>query len=112
MYEPDVACQWNIKAPVGQRLNITFDSLNLAGNGNCDEDFLLINNNRYCNSVPTGGYVTTTENEAKIVFLSKPGISNKQGGFNISVAAVGMTTLKSILTYVVMCLVSSSPDTK
>ncbi|KAK3087810.1 hypothetical protein FSP39_010940 [Pinctada imbricata] len=88
VYEPDVACQWNIEAPEGQRLKISFETLNLAGTGGCDQDFLLINDKRYCNAVPSLGYIKTNGNKAKIVFLSQPGVSNKQGGFNISVAAV------------------------
>ncbi|XP_062621324.1 uncharacterized protein LOC134282913 [Saccostrea cucullata] len=93
-YEPDVACQWNVRASVGQRLKIHFDSINLSDNTSaCTEDYVMINDDRYCKKSPPGGYYITKERDAKIIFRSSFGSANKHGGFNISIEAIDTTPL-------------------
>ncbi|XP_048731489.1 cubilin-like isoform X2 [Ostrea edulis] len=88
-YEPDVACQWNIRASEGQRLKVHFDAINLADNTlACMEDYVMINEDRFCRNVSTGGYYITNKTDAKIIFKSSLGITVKPGGFNISIEAI------------------------
>lgn len=96
-YEPDVACQWNVKASEGQRLKIHFDAINLADNTtSCTDDYVMLNDDRFCRKHPNGGYYVTVGRDAKIIFRSSSGATIKYGGFNLSIEAIGKQfTIKS-----------------
>eukprot|EP00105_Crassostrea_gigas_P034222 XP_019918370.1 PREDICTED: zinc metalloproteinase nas-14 [Crassostrea gigas] len=89
-YEPDVVCQWNVKASEGQRLKIHFDAINLADNTtSCTDDYVMLNDDRFCREHLNGGYYVTVGRDAKIIFRSSPGANIKHSGFNLSIEAIG-----------------------
>ncbi|XP_076083254.1 embryonic protein UVS.2-like isoform X2 [Mytilus galloprovincialis] len=79
-YEPDVACHWTVSVPQGQRLKITFDSVNL-GSGLCNYDFLKINGVNYC--TPPSKYILSKTDTVTVIFYSTPGDGKKPGGFHL-----------------------------
>ena len=91
-YEQDVICEWKLKAPDGQRINLTFHQLQIDGHNGCDADFVRVGDTRlYCNVPPVNGSLLTASNDVTVTFMSKPGSSErKSGGFNMSAAAEGI----------------------
>ncbi|XP_071143350.1 embryonic protein UVS.2-like isoform X1 [Mytilus edulis] len=92
-YEPDVACHWTVSVPQGQRLKITFDSVNL-GSGLCNYDFLKINGVNYC--TPPSKYILSKTDTVTIIFYSTPGDGKKPGGFHLMTEVEARTIRKSI----------------
>lgn len=85
-YEPDVACHWTVSVPQGQRLKITFDSVNL-GSGLCNYDFLKINGVNYC--TPPSKYILSKTDTVTVIFYSTPGDGKKPGGFQLMAEVEG-----------------------
>lgn len=88
-YEPDIACQWTITVPKGQRLKVKFIALDLVTNDRCDGDFVTVNDVMLCNHLPANGYILSENSTTKITFYSKAGQSNKRGGFRMFVSVDG-----------------------
>jgi hypothetical protein len=100
-YEPDVACQWNIKASEGQRLKVHFDAINLVDNTvACMDDYVMINQDRFCRNASSSGYYITDKMDAKIIFRSSDGRTVKSGGFNVSIEAIGRALLFERIMYI------------
>lgn len=98
-YEQDVICEWKLKAPDGQRINLTFHQLQIDGHNGCDADFVRVGDTRlYCNVPPGNGSLLTASNDVTVTFMSKPGSSErKSGGFNMSAAAEGFSPMNVLV---------------
>ncbi|OWF49562.1 Zinc metalloproteinase nas-4 [Mizuhopecten yessoensis] len=88
-YEPDVACQWTVNVPLGQRLKVKFAALDLVTSDRCDGDFVTVNDVIFCNRLPQNGYILSDNATNKITFYSKAGQAKKQGGFKVFVSVDG-----------------------
>ncbi|XP_053381930.1 embryonic protein UVS.2-like [Mercenaria mercenaria] len=94
-YEQDVVCQWEIRTPPRQHINLTFTALNISGTNECSDDYIRIGSSRrYCNTSPTNGDIIMATNDVKVTFVSKPGSADtKPGGFSMTASAQGYSPI-------------------
>ncbi|XP_060084982.1 uncharacterized protein LOC132564343 [Ylistrum balloti] len=90
-YEPDVACQWIINIPLGQRLKVEFVALDFVRSDGCNGDFVKVNDMMFCDTLPQNGYILSDKSSNKIMFYSKAGAANKPGGFKVFLSVDGKT---------------------
>ncbi|KAH3709931.1 uncharacterized protein LOC127858415 [Dreissena polymorpha] len=93
-YEQDVVCQWKIRKPLRQVLNISFTSLDLTGDASdcsASGDFVRIGVGRYfCGSHEVPEVTVGEEEETTVTFVSRAGgAEEKRGGFSLVATAQG-----------------------
>lgn len=87
LYQPDVVCEWQFSSYQGRYYRLRFLTLELESSPNCENDFVSINSQKYCE---TDHLASRVFNEsAKVVFQTNKSFQGK--GFIIQYEMVRQT---------------------
>ncbi|KAK2848190.1 hypothetical protein Q7C36_009872 [Tachysurus vachellii] len=84
-YPPLMRCEWNIEVPPTMHVKLTFSKFMMSVGGSCLNDFVQVNDEKLCGSLPSSTMRTSNSNQMTVIFYSDA--SNVDRGFNANYKA-------------------------
>ncbi|XP_027030587.1 ST14 transmembrane serine protease matriptase a isoform X2 [Tachysurus fulvidraco] len=84
-YPPLMRCEWNIQVPPTMHVKLTFSKFMMSVGGSCSNDYVQVNDEKLCGSLPSSTMRTSNSNQMTVIFYSDA--SNVDRGFNASYKA-------------------------
>ncbi|GAA6106579.1 ST14 transmembrane serine protease matriptase a isoform X2 [Tachysurus ichikawai] len=84
-YPPLMRCEWNIQVDSTMHVKLTFSKFMMSVGGSCSNDYVQVNDEKLCGSLPSSTMRTSNSNQMTVIFYSDA--SNVDRGFNASYKA-------------------------
>ncbi|KAG7333138.1 hypothetical protein KOW79_003273 [Hemibagrus wyckioides] len=84
-YPPHMRCEWNIQVPSTMNVKLTFSKFMMSVGGSCLNDYVQVNDEKLCGSLPSTTMRASTTNKMTVIFSSDASYVDR--GFNATYQA-------------------------
>lgn len=77
LYQPDVVCEWQFSSFQGRQYRLRFLNIELESSPNCENDFVLINSQKVCETSHISSSASVFTNTAKVMFQTNGSVQGK-----------------------------------
>lgn len=77
LYQPDVVCEWQFSSFQGRQYRLRLLNIELESSPNCENDFVLINSQKVCETSHISSSASVFTNTAKVMFQTNGSVQGK-----------------------------------